>query len=303
MKTWIKIALALLALLLLAVGYVAYQQRFFIKMALVPLRPYVPTELPEDTTQLFVVNGEWSSHDTAYLFVQGGPNYILYTEEFNALHYLPNSPHLLKVFPTQSQIYNHAVFAATPNLTEAQAEAELQVSVDMLDRTIRYAKDRVKTVVAIGHSYGSHILLEYLDTRENMADHVVLMGLNLDMDMRNIAAIDKGKVITWVDGTDPQERDPFPDVLRSTSLQDKFINMATLMKHGKKRYTQALADDDLAAVIYVYGEKDESVGRPTERELDFLREKQVRIEALEGGHMSMWSTEFMSRLDGMLREG
>lgn len=303
MKTWKKIALGILALLVLAIAYVSYQQRFFIKMALVPLRPYEPTVLPEDTTQLFVVQSQWADHDTAYVFVQGGPNYILYTDEFNALHYLPNSGNLLKVFPTQAQIFNRSVFAAEPNLTEAEANAEMQVSVEILDRTIRYVKDRVETVVVIGHSYGSEILLEYLDARENKTDHLVVMGLNLDMDLRNIAAIDKGKIVTWVDGTDPQERDPFPEVLRSTSLQDKFTNMATLMKHGKKRYTQALADDDLEGVIYVYGKKDASVGRPKDHELAFLRKKQVRIEALEGGHMSMWSTEFMSRLHDMLREG
>jgi len=42
------------------------------------------------------------AQDTAYVYVQGGPNYLLFTEEFNALHYLPQSDSLLKVFPTKS---------------------------------------------------------------------------------------------------------------------------------------------------------------------------------------------------------
>jgi len=72
-----------------------------------------------------------------------------------------------------------------------------------------------------------------------------------------------------------------------------------LMLNGKKRYTQALADDNLDNVIYDYGKYDESVGRPKQHELDFFRSKGVNIIELEGGHMSMWSKDFMFNLNNL----
>jgi len=103
------------------------------------LRPYEPTQLPADTTRLFTARGDMAQ-DTAYVYVQGGPNYLLFTEEFNALHYLPQSDSLLKVFPTQSQIYNRSVFAAEPTITKGRARKEFNTSVEMVNRTIEYLK-------------------------------------------------------------------------------------------------------------------------------------------------------------------
>jgi len=301
MKTWKKIALGILVFVIAALGYLVYQQWFFVKMAMVPLRPYEPTQLPADTTRLFTVRGDMSE-DTAYVYVQGGPNYVLFTEEFHALHYLPGSDSLLKIFPVQSQIMNRSVFAAEPTITEEQAQQEFQTSVEMIKRTIEYLKKDGKVVYVIGHSYGTTLLLEYLDRAGNRADQLVLMGYNLDMDLQNIEALKRGKIFVWKNGTEPVEQAPFPPFLKGTSMSDKFTNGSMLMLNGKKRYTQNLADDSLKNVIYVYGKYDESVGRPKQHELDFLLIKGVKIFGLEGGHMSMWSREFMGRLYSALTE-
>ncbi|WP_370089709.1 hypothetical protein [Ekhidna sp.] len=122
------------------------------------------------------------------------------------------------------------------------------------------------------------------------------MGLNLDMDLRNIEAIKNGKIIVWEDGINPVEQDPFPAFLMKTSLKEKFTNMSMLMMNGEKRFTELLKDVDLRDVVYVYGENDASVGRPKQYELDFLRAKNVEVIKIDGGHMSMWTPEFMNRL-------
>ena len=300
MKRRTKILLGIIVFILLIIGYLAYQQKFFIKMALVPLRPYVPTEIPEDTTALFVANGTMA-HEEAFIYVQGGPNYVLFTDSFNPLLEIDNHQDLLKIYPYQSQILNTSAFAAKPTITAAQAAFELGQSVEILNRTIYYFKNRNKRVYVICHSYGSEIGLEYLLNLGNQADKLVLMGLNLDMDLRNIDAIKKGKIVVWQDGTDPIEQDPFPAFLMKTSLKEKFTNMSTLMMNGEKRFTKLLKDVDLSNVIYIYGEKDASVGRPKPNEIDFLLSKNVEVIQLEGGHMSMWTPEFMNRLVKVLR--
>ncbi|MGB5928354.1 MAG: hypothetical protein WBH03_09260, partial [Cyclobacteriaceae bacterium] len=272
-----------------------------IKMAMVPLRNYVPTEIPGDTTDLVIANGN-ISNDQAYIYVQGGPNYVLFTDTFNPLLEIEDSESLLKVYPQQSQIINTSAFAAKPTLTKKQASYELDQSVEILSRTISYFKNQGKAVFVICHSYGSEIGLEYLLNKTNHADKVVLMGLNLDMDLRNIEAIKKGKIVVWEDGINPVEQDPFPALLQKTSLKEKFTNMSMLMLNGEKRFTQLLKDTDLSNVIYVYGEKDAAVGRPKQHEIDFLKNKNVELIKLDGGHMSMWSPEFMNELYTKLKE-
>ena len=93
MKKRTKIFVAIGIILIGAVSYLAYQQKFFIKMAMVPLRPYSPTELPIDTTNLFITKGNLENN-AAFIYVQGGPNYVLFTETFNPLLMMPNSENL-----------------------------------------------------------------------------------------------------------------------------------------------------------------------------------------------------------------
>lgn len=295
MKKRTKIFLVLLLLFLIIASYFAYQQKFFIKMAMVPLRNYTPTEIPKDSTDAFVAKGNMANKEV-FIYVQGGPNYVLFSDSFNPLLEIDNSENLLKVYPQQSQIVNTSVFAAKPTLNKEQALFELKQSVELLSRTIGYFKNRDKKVYVICHSYGTEIGLEYLLNKENNADKIVLMGLNLDMDLKNIEAIKKGKIVVWEDGINPMEQDPFPSFLMKTSLKEKFTNMSMLMLNGEKRFTKLLSDVNLENVIYVYGESDASVGRPKQYEIDFLKSKNVEVIKLEGGHMSMWTPEFMNKL-------
>ncbi|WP_370089708.1 hypothetical protein [Ekhidna sp.] len=168
-----KIILALVIVVLVIVSFLAYQQKFFIKMAMVPLRAYVPTEIPKDTTDVFVTKGNMDNNEV-FIYVQGGPNYVLFTDSFNPLLKIDNSESLLKVFPQQSQIINTSAFAAKPTLNREQAIYELNQSVEFLSRTIAYFKNRGKRVFVICHSYGTEIGLEYLLNQENRADRLVL---------------------------------------------------------------------------------------------------------------------------------
>ena len=301
MKKRTKIILGVLVVLIGIIGYFAYQQKFIIKMAMVPLREYKPTKLPKDTTNLFVARGNLENNQV-YIYVQGGPNYVLFTDTFNPLHEIDNSESLLKIYPQQSQIINTSAFAAKPTLTRKQASFELSQSVEILARTISYFKNKGKRVFVICHSYGSEIGLEYLLNKQNQTNKIVLMGLNLDMDLRNIEAIKKGKIIVWENGINPVEQDPFPAFLMKTSLKEKFTNMSMLMMNGEKRFTEHLEKIDLNNVIYVYGEKDASVGRPKPSEIEFLNSKGVEIMKLDGGHMSMWTSDFMNELYKKLSE-
>ena len=62
-------------------------------------------------------------------------------------------------------------------------------------------------------------------------------------------------------------------------------NMAKLAASlGHFKYTKLLKNVNLSNVTYVYGKKDEQVGRLTKNEIDFLKSKKVKLFIGEGTH-------------------
>ena len=304
MKKRTKIILLSIGIMIAGLGYFIAQldsnPALFIKMAVLPSKKYKPTELPKDTTSLFTSIGN-IKNDIAFVFVQGGPALKRNIDNKNPLLLLPNSKNLLKVYPLQSQMINQTILSAeNPSLTKEQGAFEHNQSVEILHRTISYLKNKNKNVYVICHSYGTLIGHQYLNTRENLADKIVLMGFPLDMDLRTFD-VKKGEIIFWKDGTEPIKEDPFPPFplksLIKNSLNELFANMFMLINtNAKKRFTKLLMDKNLSNVIYVYAKFDEASGRPTNNELDFLRTKNVEVLETFGGHHSMWTNQFMSNL-------
>ena len=270
----------------------------FIKAAVKPFRKYTPTRLPKDTLKLFEFRGKIAS-DTAFVFVQGGPALKRNIDENNPLLLLPNSEHLLRIHPIQTQMMNSTVLRSKSVLTEQQGDFEHDLNVEILHRTITYLKSRNKTVYVICHSYGTLIGNQYLNKHKNKADNIALMGFPLDMDLKSFDA-NRGEIIRWKDGIIPIKESPFPPFplksLINESLNHVFANMFMLFNNGRKRFTKLLEDKDLHNVTYVYGKFDEASGRPTDSELKFLKSKAVSVVETFGDHYSMWTNQFMENL-------
>lgn len=102
---------------------------------MLPSQQYEPTEIPQDTTELFEYD-RFIKNDLVYIYVQGGPNWEFFDRKISPFASMPQSGTYLKVFPYQSQILNHRILAATPPLTAEQAQYEVSISAEMLHRTI-----------------------------------------------------------------------------------------------------------------------------------------------------------------------
>lgn len=76
-------------------------------------KEYMETNIPSDTTELFIVEGDWQNK-VAYVYVQGGPDIDLQIDGKDALHLMPNENRLLKIYPLQSQILNPDLLIANP---------------------------------------------------------------------------------------------------------------------------------------------------------------------------------------------
>ncbi len=274
----------------------------FLKMALIMPTAYQPTQLPEDTTELFYSSGN-KDNDTVYIFAQGGPLLELTVKDYDPFYYFPNQDNLLKIYTRQSQIINPTLLSVSPALSKSQSEFEHHQSAEILHRTISYFKKQGKTVFVIGHSYGAMISLEYLNSYENQPDRLILMGMNIDSDLRNYKDLKSGHLVRWKDGLEPYQKPlfsendfPVKSILKK-ELDLVFENTNNLVQYcGEKRFTKLLKDKDLSNVIFVHAKSDESIGRVKKYELDFLKSKGATTVETIGDHHSMFTFDFMKKL-------
>ena len=263
---------------------------------LVPL-----TALPEDTTQLYeTVPGGDPDADTVWLFSQGGPATALDSSD-------------LTEFPghgTRALVNVHQVQTLNPGLIEdtrldsvARVQAEMDVSVEILDRVIRHFKAQGKRVVVLSHSFGSFIVPRYLALKgPGAADRYVIMAGRLDIELtmyeNRLSKLHDASTVAWFyEGGTTLTRfdqgagpiDPDPDAPPVDSVLPRSVRMQAVFQGalGQHRYTRLLAGTDLSKVIYAYGTTDEAVGRLTGEEVTFLESRGAEVLAVEGGHGSM----------------
>lgn len=278
----------------------------FSKLAADPLSTYLPTVLSSDTTNLFVVDGD-VANDTVWLFVQGGPMPDISAYHPRPLSLLPNYEKLLKVDVLQSQMINRSILSADIPLTEIQNLYEHNVSAEMLHRTVEYFKDRGKFVFVIGHSYGAYIAIEYLNSKTNLCDRLIIMAGDLDEDLRNYEMNEDGsrKFIRFRDGVTPYETSFWGNFTMEETFRPKlekiFTNTGNLVAaHGKRKFSKLLEGKDLSNVIFYHSRFDEANGRTTIEELKFWKDHGAKTIESFGDHHSMLNEQVIANLANYL---
>ncbi len=286
-------------LILVFLAITASKNRQFIGLIMLPTQNYKPTEIPVDTTDLFEIDG-FIKNDLVYIYVQGGPNWELFDRRLSPFTWMPHSGTYIRVFPYQSQILNHSILASSPPLTANQAQFEVAVSAEMLYRTIKYFKRRNKKVYVLCISHGSQIGLEMLKSYPNISDGLALTMIRLDIDKEAIDLTHDGKVPYFNENQEVTSRYLLPGILRFQRLNNRVVNMATLMKVSRNRYTELLKDKDLSNMVYVFGKNDNKVGYPKQHEIEFLKEKGVKILELECGHDDLGGKNYLNKINQLL---
>lgn len=261
---------------------------------------YQPTSIPTDATKLFQKEGDWEK-DTAFVYVQGGPDLQLNIGPRDGLHLMPNPSNLLKIYPYQSQMLNPEMLASNPILTKEQSAIENAKSVEILDRVIKYLVTNKKKVFLIGHSYGASISMEYVHSKENLTERVVLMGLDLDEDISSWKTMKSGEYIRWKDGTNPYAKTVFEGINSNHPSQPSFHRVADNLgriveSNMAKKYTELYKDDDFKDIISVHATMDEANGKKSKEEIAILQQKGSVIVEIEGDHHDMLTSEFMAEL-------
>jgi len=273
-------------LILVFLVVVATKNRQLIGLIMLPTQKYRPTQIPADTTDLFEYDGN-SKNDLVYIYVQGGPNWELFDRKLSPFTSMPHSGTYIRVFPYQSQILNHTILAATPPLTAEQAQLEVEISAEILYRTIEYFKIRNKKVYVFSISHGSQIGLEMLRNHPCNFNGFALTMIRIDIEKEAIELTKNGKVPYYNANKELESRYLIPSFLRFTRLCNRTENMAMLMKVSRNNYTELLKYDN-------------KVGYPKEHELEFLKNKGVTILELDCGHDDLGKSDYINQINQLL---
>lgn len=273
-----------------------------------PFQEYFKTQLPNDTTKLFVEDGNTKS-DIVMLFAQGGPmptlDFIFIKDSI--LNEFPNAKKYKRVYVHQSQTYNNSIVNSGAKFSFSDAKHEGNISAEILYRTIDYFKKQKKKVIVIGHSFGAFVIPNYLALKPNIADKIIIMAGRLDMNEEICKSFSEGNLIAFEeDGLTVQRSQGLQGLIMYVLLSKKVkkkISVTTKLAAGigHKRFTDLLKFKDLSNVLYVYGELDQSVGRLTEKEVDFLNQKNVSIIKTNGGHSSMFNNETLKKITDFIK--
>lgn len=270
----------------------------FYQMSVHPPSSYKPTIIPSDTASLFEHRGNLKKQ-VVFVFLQGGPDPFLSIDNrrdpFSAL---PERDDILRVYPYQAQMLNHTIFSPHSEISKKAAIYENKQSAEILNRVILYFKARGKKVYVFTHSFGSQLLLEYLENYQNTADELILMGARLDNNIENYLELGPGQLIRWENGIRPfvsnwHSNYPAMPLIRAEFEQVIQNTKQLVIVHREKQFSKILSQRDLSNLTFVHAKFDEASGRVYKEELSFLMKKGAKTIGTYGDHHSMLSRNYM----------
>ena len=272
-----------------------------------PNETYQPTSIPEDIDELFELYGKEDS-DTVWIYAQGGPLHFLSHMEYPAFSHYPDHGTVQFVHVHQTLTLNHELAERDADWTLEELQAEVDVSVEILHRTIEHFKAQDKRVVVIGHSYGAFLVTRYLAIEgPDAADQYLIMAGRLDMPMEVVQGFLEGTEYWFPNAVDP-EPSPVEEFMPQRSQQER-MEMRIAAATGYDRYTSLLGDTDLAQVIYVYGYNDINVGRLAAEEIAFLQDRKSRVIEVRsvstdsyGDHRAMFEPAAAKQISDALKQ-
>ena len=219
--------------------------------------------------------------DVVIIYSQGGPLLDLLGWGFGV--YFPDvdrdKVYLVSVHQEQTLYpYNFS----DVEITSEDAQAANDKSLNYLIETVHYFTGAGRKVYVVGKNYGALLVQDLLAREGHTADGYLLVAGRLDMQEEAWKMFEQGQGVKFENGVTPA---PDPEFASDEEGAYASENMARLMgDQASERFTESLADASLDNVIYIYGKKDERMGRLSDDELAFLQDKDVEILATDDGY-------------------
>jgi len=182
----------------------------------------------------------------------------------------------------QEQTKNPTPFIEADITFEQAKETNLK-SDEHLKRVVDFfKKQKDKKVYVLGISFGAFMTQELIATHgTDIADGFLITVGRLDIDEELWKTFSEGNFAYFV----YDENGDYFIESAGEGPNPEGRNTARLAAGlGYNRYTKKLDPiTDLSKITYVYGTKDDAVGRLSEQEVQFLKSKNARVVAAEGG--------------------
>lgn len=253
---------------------------------------YQPTQLPRDTSLLWIGDGAFSS-DTVLIIGEGGPKYCLdFAAKGRAYwEYLPNHKDYYFAVVQQANTLNHKVLTC-PDFTVQDAQYEVQQTIEIIRRAVQYFQDRGKFVVVCGHSYSAFVLLKAMAEAPIPADRFLLTAGRLDADSVQTAYQRRGINLGFLEDAktlEPYEEDATPSPHRRTRYHTirrniQWVKYAT----GWPGYSTRLKERNLSNWIFYYGKKDVNIGCLLPYEEAILEQQGALVKGVDEDHYEIW---------------
>jgi hypothetical protein len=218
--------------------------------------------------------------ETVIVNTQGGPVSELFEDEFVSVIRNSGMENQLYVNVHQEQTKLPENFR-DQEISFRQAVDFDRKSVARLQKVIEYFKSQGKKVYVLGISFGAFMTQELLaEYGSDLADAYYIMVGRLNIDSKMWKAFSEGKNGMFLHRAKGEYK---IRIKNQKNILDR--NMSKLAAGlGHYRYIKKLDHiRDLSKVCYVYGLKDEQVGRLTEAEVEFLEERRAKVVAIEKG--------------------
>lgn len=249
---------------------------------------YPATLIPTDTTRLWIADGNTKS-DTVLVICQGGPTDVLtYAKKGRTNYrYIPGYSNYNIVYVHQAQTINPTMFSYANDFILNMAKSETEKSIEFLFRTIEYFKNRKKTVIVIGNSYGAYLIANYLANRTDRADKYYAIAGRIDDNLQILEQHTRGFNGSFKeDGHTYIPEDEKADLSSYSVAKQKAYRVKQLLKAaiGTPRYSQTIKQKDLTKLTYFYAKNDTHVGRLSSDEIAFLKNRGATVYATDSGH-------------------
>jgi len=233
--------------------------------------------------------------DVVIINLSGGPINILKTYRFEATYNISGGLDESKYFlinMRESQTL-HPQETEKEEISFEQAKKYNEKTTKTLFELVSYFKSENKKVHVVGGSYGSFVGLSSILEYNNIADGYLLMVGRLDMNEEVWKAYSKGIKVKF-------EEDGIGVILGEKSDNIYTVNMRKIAAEiSQDRYTELLENTNLSNLIYFYIENDQSVGKLTKNEIEFLKSKNAKVISVKGEHGN-WSEHLKEGLQLLL---
>ncbi len=242
-----------------------------------------PTNNPfEAISDIATFHGNLKSQ-TVIINTQGGPFTTLQDETLKEFIGVAEIESFLVVNVHQEQTKNPDTFKNSDITFEQAKQYDLQ-SVDTLKKVVNFFKNQAgKKVYVLGISFGAFVTQELIATNGiDIADGYLIIAGRLNIDNDTWKPFSQGKQTKYE--YDDEGNYTITSLGEASSAEER--NMARLAAGlGFNRYTDKLNSiSDLSKITYIYGNRDEAVGKLSTQEVEFLKGKGAKVGVTQGGN-------------------